>query len=102
MSGYFITACLIVVALSFEVSFRRTWNLFRNYQLAGPAQRLAARRRALWPAGCALICMLLEWIVLHFVQDKIVLSVTANLIMLSASFFTGLFIGVIAGATNRD
>jgi hypothetical protein len=101
MSGYFITACLIVVALSFKVSFRRTWNLFRNYQLLGPAQRFAVRRRAMWPAGCGLICMLLGWMVLHFVQDKFVLSVTVSLSMLSACFFTGSFIGLVVGTVNR-
>ncbi|NLS67506.1 hypothetical protein E3H11_00775 [Bradyrhizobium brasilense] len=101
MSGYFLTACLIVVALSFEVSFRRSWNLSRNSELLGPAQRLAVRRRAMWPAGCGLICMLLGWIVLHFVQDKLVLSVTGSLMMLSASFFTGSFIGFMAGTVNR-
>jgi len=54
MSGYFLTAYLIVVALSFEVSFRRSWALSRNSELLGPAQRLAVRRRAFWPAGCGL------------------------------------------------
>ena len=97
MSGYFLTACLIVVALSFEVSFRRSWTLSRNYELLGPAQRLAVRRRAFWPAGCGLICMLLGWIVLHFVQDKLILS----LIMLIACFSTGSLIGAMAGTVNR-
>ena len=101
MSGYFITACLIVVALSYEVSFRRTWNLYRNYQLAGPAQRLAVRRRAMWPTGCGLICMLLACLALHFVQDKHVLSVTLSLTMLSVCFFTGSFIGFMTGTVNR-
>jgi hypothetical protein len=44
---------------------------------------------------------LLGWMVLHFVQDKLVLSVTGSLIMLSASFFTGSFIGFMAGTVNR-
>lgn len=101
MSGYFLTACLIVVALSFEVSFRRSWTLSRNSELLGPAQRLAVRRRAFWPAGCGLICMLPGWIVFHFVQDKLVLSVMGSLIMLIASFFTGSFIGAMAGTVNR-
>lgn len=97
MSGYFLTACVIVVALSFEASFRRSRNLSRNSELLGPAQRLAVRRRALWPAGGGLICMLLGWIVLHFVQDKLVLY----LIMLSASFLAGSFLGFMAGTVNR-
>lgn len=45
--------------------------------------------------------MLLGWMVLHFVQDKLVLSVTASLMMLSASFFTGSAIGFMAGTANR-
>ena len=97
MSGYFLTACLFVVALSFEVSFRRSRNLSRNSDLLGPAQRLAVRRRAIWPAGCGLICMLFGWIVLHFVQDKLVLSVTINLTALSAAFFGGWSLGLIGG-----
>lgn len=97
MSGYFLTACVIVVALSFEVSFRRSWNLSRNSELLGPAQRLAVRRRTLWPAGCGLICMLLGWIVLHFVRDKLVLY----LIMLSASCLAGSFLGFMAGTANQ-
>ena len=101
MSGYFLTACLFVVALGFEVSFRRSWNLSRNSDLLGPAQRLAVRRRAFWPAGCGLICMLLGWIVLHFVQDKLIVSVTINLTMLSACFLAGSFIGGMAGTLNR-
>jgi hypothetical protein len=101
MSGYFVTACLIVVALSFEVSFRRSWTLSRNSKLLGPAQWLAVRRRAFWPAGCGLICMLLGWIVLHFVQDKLVVSVTMNLIMLIMCFSGGSFFGALAGTVNR-
>ncbi|QOZ45205.1 hypothetical protein XH89_18270 [Bradyrhizobium sp. CCBAU 53340] len=97
MSYYFFAACLIVVALSYEVSFRRAWKLSRNYELLGPAQRLALRRGALWPIGYGLICMLLGWVLLHFSQDKLVLY----LIMLSASFVAGSFIGVMAGTANR-
>jgi hypothetical protein len=37
----------------------------------------------------------LGWIVLHFVQDKLVLYVTINLTGLSAAFFGGWFLGVI-------
>jgi hypothetical protein len=91
----YLTAFLIVVVLSAVVSLRRSINLSRNFELLGPAQRLAVRRRAIWPAGCGLICMLLGWIVLHFVQDKLVLSVTINLTALSAAFFGGWFLGVI-------
>jgi hypothetical protein len=94
---YFLTACLIVVGLSFEVSFRRSWNLSRNSRGAALAQRLVARRRALWPAFCALICPLLMLIGFDHVQDKLGLSATINLMMLSACFFSGWFLGVIAG-----
>jgi len=93
----YLTAFLIVVVLSAVVSLRRSMNLSRNSELLGPAQRLAVRRRAIWPAGCGLICMLLGWIVLHYVQDKLVLSVTINLTALSAAFFGGWFLGVIGG-----
>ena len=96
----YLTAFLIVVVLSAVVSLRRSMNLSRNFELLGPAQRLAVRRRAMWPAGCGLICMLLGWMVFHFVQDKLVLSVTASLMMLSASFFTGSFIGAMSGTVN--
>jgi len=41
--------------------------------------------------------MLLGWIVLHFVQDKLVLSVTIHFTALSAAFFGGWFLGVIGG-----
>jgi len=50
MSGFFLLiACLIVIALSYEVSFRRSWTLSRNSELLSPAQWLAVRRRAYWP-----------------------------------------------------
>ena len=91
----YLTAFLIVAVLSAVVSLRRSMNLSRNFELLGPTQRRAVRRHAIWPAGCGLICMLLGWIVLHFVQDKLVLSVTINLTALSAAFFGGWFLGVI-------
>jgi hypothetical protein len=93
----YLTAFLIVAVLSAVVSLRRSMNLSRNSALLGPAQRLAVRRRAIWPAGCGLTCMLLGWIVLHFVQDKLVLSVIIHLTALSAAFFGGWFFGFIGG-----
>ena len=93
----YLAAFLIVAVLSAVVSLRRSMNLSRNYALLGPDQRLAVQRRAIWPAGCGLFCMLLGWIVLHFVQDKLVLSVTIHLTALSAAFFGGWFLGVIGG-----
>ncbi|ODM76732.1 hypothetical protein [Bradyrhizobium elkanii] len=94
---YFLAACLIVVVLSFEVSFRRSWKLSRNSRGAAPAQRLVARRRALWPAFCALICALLVLIGFDHIQDKLGPSATTNLMMVGVSFFSGWFLGVIAG-----
>lgn len=88
---------LIVVAASFEVSFRRSRNLSRNSQWAAPAQKRAARRRALWPAFCAIILLLPLLTVFNHVEDKLVSSATSGLMMLSVSFFSGWFIGVIAG-----
>jgi len=41
--------------------------------------------------------MLLGLIGFDHVQDNLGLSATANLMMLSASFFSGWFLGVIAG-----
>ncbi len=97
MSMYLLTACLIVVVLTYEVSFRRSCNLSRDSQWTAPAQRLVARRRALWPAFCALICTLLGLIGFVHFQEQLSPSATINLMMLSASFFSGWFLGVIAG-----
>ena len=94
---YVLAACLIVVVLNFQVSFRRSWNLSRNSRMAAPAQRLVARRRALWPALCAMICTLLVLIGFDHVQDQLGLSATTNLMMLGASFSGGWFLGVITG-----
>ncbi|MDN5004295.1 hypothetical protein ACFQZO_25970 [Bradyrhizobium sp. GCM10027634] len=98
---YFLAACLIVVVVSFEVSFRRTWTLSRNSRGAAPAQRLVARRRALWPAFCGIIFTLLVLIGFDHVQDMLGPSATTNLMMLGASFFSGWFVGAIA-AMDRD
>ena len=88
---------LIVIAVSFEVSFRRSRILSRNSQWATPAGKRAARGRAIWPAFCAIILLLPLLIVFNYVEDKLVSSVTADLMMFGASFFSGWFIGVIAG-----
>jgi len=71
--------------------------LSRNARWTAPAQWRAARRRAIWPAICGLFCMLLGCIVLHFVQDNLVLSVTIHLTALSAAFFGGWSLGLIGG-----
>ncbi len=102
MSGFFLLiACLIVIALSYEVSFRRSWTLSRNSELLSPAQWLAVQRRAYWPVGCGAICLLLGCIVLHFIREEPVVSVTMNLMMLILSLSTGWFFGALAGTVKR-
>ena len=73
-------------------------NLSRNARGAAPAQRLAARRRALWPAMCAAI-FALGLIAFDHVQDRQEFSpsVTLNLAAFTAAFFGGWFLGVIGG-----
>ena len=93
----YLTAFLIVGVLSTVVSLRRSMAISRNARWTAPAQWRAARRRAIWPAICGLFCMLLGCIVLHFVQDKLVLSVTTHLTALSAAFFCGWSLGLIGG-----
>ncbi|MGJ4883832.1 hypothetical protein ACQR1N_30160 [Bradyrhizobium sp. HKCCYLRH1073] len=94
---YFI-AFMIVVVLTAVVSLRRSMTLSRNARGAGPAQRLAARRRALWPVFCAAIFEL-GLIGLSHVQDNQELgpSATIHLMALTAAFIGGWFLGVIGG-----
>lgn len=94
----YFTAFLIVVVLSAVVSLRRSRNLSRNSQGAAPAQRLAARRRALWPAICAAIFGL-GLLAFYHIQDKQEFgpSVTLHLAALAAAFLGGWFLGVIGG-----
>jgi hypothetical protein len=92
---YFLTACLIVVVVSAAVSLRRSRNLSQP-QWATPAQRLAARRRALWPTICAGFCLLVLLGFHHF-QHEQETTATTDLMMLVASFFGGSFLGVIGG-----
>ncbi|MBJ7403924.1 MAG: hypothetical protein JHD07_11770 [Bradyrhizobium sp.] len=94
----YFTAFLIVVVLSAVVSLRRSRNLSSNSRGAGPAQRLAARRRALWPALCAAIFGL-GLLAFHHIQDKQEFgpSVTLDLAAFTAAFLGGWFLGVIAG-----
>lgn len=93
---YFLAACLIVVVVSAVVSLRRSRNLSKNSQWATPAQRLAARRRALWPTICAGFC-LLGLLGFHHFQHEQELGPTTYLMVLVASFFGGSFLGVIGG-----
>jgi hypothetical protein len=94
----YFTAFLIVVVLSAVVSLRRSMSLSRNARGAAPAQRLAARWRALWPAICAAIFGL-ALVAFDHVQDKQELgpSVTIHLMAFTAAFFGGWFLGVIGG-----
>lgn len=98
---YFLTACLIVGALSAHVSSRRSWNLLQDFREASAVQRLAARRRALLPVLC-LGCVLLL-LLLGRVLGSEFTAVTADLLVLLVSIFAGLFIGVfgVIAATNR-
>ena len=99
---YFITACLIVGALSAHVSSRRSWNLLRDLRLASPTQRLAARRRALLPVLC-LGCFLLLVLLLSRVLGSEFTAVTTDCLVVLVSIFAGLFIGVfgVIAATDR-
>lgn len=92
---------LIVFAVSFELSFRRSRILSRYSQWAAPDQRRAARGRAVWPGVCAAILSLPQLIVFHFVEDKLVQSTVAYLMVLTAFFFSGWLIGIIAGMDSH-
>jgi hypothetical protein len=96
---YFLTACLIVVVVSAAVSLRRSRNLSQKlFQWVTPAQRLAARRRALWPAICAGFCLLVL-LGFHHLQHEQELgpTTTTDLMMLTVSFIGGWFLGIIGG-----
>ena len=93
---YFLTACLIVV-VSAAVSLRRSRNLSQKlFQWSTPAQRLAARRRALWPTICALFCLLVLLGFHHF-QHEQETTATTYLMALVASFLAGSMLGFIGG-----
>jgi hypothetical protein len=97
---YFLAACLIVVVVSAAVSLRRSRNLSQKlFQWSTPAQRLAARRRALWPTICALFCLLVLLGFYHFQthEQELGLTVTTDLMMLFASFLAGSMLGFIGG-----
>src|ERR1700688_3166956 len=90
----FLMACLIVVVVSAAVSLRRSRNLSQKlFQWSTPAQRLAARRRALWPTFCALFCLAVLLGFQHFQHEQEL----DPLMMLVVSFLGGSFLGVIGG-----
>jgi hypothetical protein len=92
---YFLTACLIVVVVSAAVSLRRSRNLSQP-PWATLAQRLAARRRALWPTICAGFCLLVLLGFQHFQHEQEL----DPLMVLVASFLGGSFLGVIGGGMD--
>lgn len=94
---YFLTACPIVVVVNAGISLRRSRSLSQP-PWATPAQRLAARRRALWPTLCAGFCLLAVFGFHHFQHEpELGPTATTYLMMLVASFFGGSFLGVIGG-----
>src|SRR5664279_535404 len=97
---YFLTACLIVVVVSAAVSLRRSRNLSQKlFQWSTPAQRLAARRRPLWPGICLAIFGL-GLIGFNHVQGHELgpfATTYPDLLMLVASIFGGWLMGVIGG-----
>ena len=99
---YFLTACLIVGALSAHVSSRRSWNLLQDFRVASATQRLAARRRALLPVLCLGFFLLLILLVGRVLGSEFT-AVTADCLVLLVSIFAGLFIGVfgVIAATDR-
>ncbi|MET4119345.1 F0F1-type ATP synthase assembly protein I [Bradyrhizobium sp. JR1.5] len=86
---YFLIACLIVVASSAVISYRRSTALSRN-----PQGRLAA----FLPAFCAAVFAL---VLLEFdrIQGKQEVGpfATTYLLMLVVSFFGGWFLGIVVG-----
>jgi hypothetical protein len=100
---YFLTACLIVVVVSAQVSSRRSWYLLRDAQLASPARRLAARRRAILPifyVGGSLFLVLLLGRVLGPEFGAATTEVLGVLVSILAGSFIGVF-GVIAAIDPR-
>src|SRR5690349_16080062 len=99
---YLLTACLVVIVVSAQISSRWARYLFRGYQLASPSKRLAARRRAFLPVLCVGGLTLIGVLLIRVsVPDSGVALV--NVLAVLVSIFCGLFIGIfgIVGATDR-
>jgi hypothetical protein len=90
---YLLIACLIIIAVVAQLSSRWAWNLFRDYQLASPSKRLAARRRAALPVCCAGGLTLLGALLLR-VSGAELGAVFVNVLMVLGSIFSGLFLGI--------
>ncbi|WP_315743377.1 MULTISPECIES: hypothetical protein [unclassified Bradyrhizobium] len=91
---YLLIACLTVIVVIAQISSRWAWNLFRDYQLASPSKRLAARRRAgltvYWAGGLTLLGALLLR-----VSGPELGAAVVNVLAVLVSIFCGLFIGII-------
>jgi hypothetical protein len=91
---YLLIACLIIIVVVAQISSRWAWNLFRDYQLASPSKRLAARRRAVLPVCCAGGLTLLGALLLR-VSGPELGAVFVNFLVVLGSIFSGLFLGII-------
>lgn len=91
---YLLIACLIIIIVSAQLSSRWAWNLFRDYELASPSKRLAARRRAVLPVLCVGGVGLLVVLLLR-VSGLELGAALVNALMVVVSIFSGLFIGII-------
>lgn len=83
---YFLTACMIVVAMSAVVAFRRSRLLPRS-----PQGRLAA----IWPSLCAGIGAM-GMIGFNEYRQELAAPATIHLMMLTGAFAGGWLVGVVA------
>ncbi|QOZ73512.1 hypothetical protein [Bradyrhizobium arachidis] len=86
---YLLTACLVVIVLSAAVSFRRSRSLSRDAR---------GRLAAIWPVFCAGV-FALGLIGFERAQGSqgVGPSTTTDLLLLVVSFFSGWFLGALAG-----
>jgi len=91
---YLLIACLIIIVVVAQITSRWAWNLFRDYELASPSKRLAARRRAVLPVlgvgGLGLLVVLL-----FRVSGPELGAALGDALMVVVSIFGGLFIGIV-------
>jgi len=91
---YLLTACLFIVVVVAHISSRWAWNLFRDYELASPSKRLAARRRVIRPLFCAGGLTFLGALLLRVSGPEHGAALVNGLAVLT-SIFSGLFLGII-------
>jgi len=92
---YLLIACLIIIVVVAQITSRWAWNLFRDYQLASPSKRLAARRRASLPVFCVGGLTLLGVLLLRVSGPGPELGVAfVNVLMVLGSIFFGLVLGI--------